>query len=99
MLDWGFFKKNIKLNGVLARSVDRSLLPYDLSTQADALLAASTDVGFQAADIDASTEATYLKATRGLHARGQGLRRAPGQGARRPTSPPPTRRCWPSRRR
>ena len=80
MLDWGFFKKNIKLNGVLARSVDRSLLPYDLSTQADALLAASTDVGFQAADIDASTSSAYLKATRGLHARGQGLRRAPGQG-------------------
>ena len=64
LLDWGFFKKNIKLNGALARSVDRSLLPYNLGMQADALLAASTDVGFRAADIDASTSSAYLAATR-----------------------------------
>jgi Iap family predicted aminopeptidase len=65
-IDWSFFKKNIKFNAELARSIDRGVLPYGLSTQADALLKASTDVGFDAADIDASTKAAYVKSVRSL---------------------------------
>ena len=66
MIDWGFFKKNIKFNAALARSVDRGVLPYSLSTQSDALLKASTDLGFKAADIDASTKAAYVGSVRSL---------------------------------
>ena len=66
MLDWGFFKKNIKLNGALARSVDRGLLPYSLSTQSEALQTASAEAGFAAAGIAATTSSAYLKATRVL---------------------------------
>ena len=66
MLDWGFFKKNIKLNALLAKSVDRKLLPYRLSVQGDALLKASTDVGFKAAQIDPATSAAYLDSVRAL---------------------------------
>ena len=68
MLDWGFFKKNIKFNAELARSIDRGVLPYSLSTQSDALLKASTDLGFKAADVDAATKAAYVE-----------LRRAPSR--------------------
>ncbi len=66
MLDWGFFKKNIKFNAELARSIDRGVLPYSLSTQSDALLKASTDLGFRAADVDASTKAAYVGSVRSL---------------------------------
>ena len=66
MIDWGFFKKNIKFNAALAKSIDRGLLPYSLSTQSDALLKASTDLGFKAADIDATTKTAYLASVRSL---------------------------------
>ena len=66
MIDWAFFKKNIKFNAELAQSIDSKVLPYSLSTQADALLAASTDAGFNAAGVDASTKAAYVKSVRSL---------------------------------
>jgi hypothetical protein len=66
MLDWGFFKKNIKLNAELAKSIDRGVLPYSLSTQSDALLKASTDIGFKAADVDAGAKAAYVGSVRSL---------------------------------
>jgi aminopeptidase YwaD len=66
MIDWRFFKKNIKLNAVLAKSVDRKLLPYRLSPQSDALAKASNDAGFGAAGIDATTTTAYLKSVRAL---------------------------------
>jgi hypothetical protein len=64
MLDWGFFKKNIKLQLQLAKSVDRGLLPYDLSTEGDALLKASKAVAFTAAGVDATVAGDYLTEVR-----------------------------------
>ena len=66
MIDWGFFKKNIKFNAELARSIDRKVLPYSLATQNDALLKASTALGFKAADIDPATKAAYVRSARAL---------------------------------
>jgi Iap family predicted aminopeptidase len=66
MIDWGFFEKNIKFNAVLARSVDRGVLPYSLSSQSNALLKASTGAGFKAAEVDATTKAAYLRSVRSL---------------------------------
>ena len=63
MLDWGFFKKNIKFHLELARSIDGGLLPYRLSNEAAALAAASKKAGFAAAGIDASVSSGYLAAT------------------------------------
>jgi Iap family predicted aminopeptidase len=64
MLDWGFFKKNIKFHLELARSIDRGLLPYDLSTQSNALLKSSKAAGFAAAGIDATAANDYLREVR-----------------------------------
>jgi Iap family predicted aminopeptidase len=63
-LDWGFFKKNIKFHAQLARSIDRGLLPYDLSTEADALLKASKGVKLTNAGIDETVAADYLRQVR-----------------------------------
>jgi len=63
-LDWSFFKKNIKLEVALGKSIDRGLLPYDLSVQADALLKASKAAAFKGAGIDAATADWYMAEVR-----------------------------------
>jgi Iap family predicted aminopeptidase len=66
MIDWGFFKKNIKFNAALAKSIDHKILPYSLSAQSNAVLAASTDAGFKAAGIEPLTASAYLTSMRAL---------------------------------
>jgi Iap family predicted aminopeptidase len=68
-LDWDFYKKNIKLQLQLSRSIDRGLLPYRLSKEGGALLKASKEAKFTDAGIDAGVADAYMRELR-RYARG-----------------------------
>ena len=69
LLSWSFLRRETKFHIELARSLDRGLLPYDLSTQADALgvVTSATDFTGQGVAADAvdpfiAAVATYREA-------------------------------------